>query len=364
MGFPLDHFKAGSEGIETPRLSNYTEMTWPPYRRPIAVIQPLPGIGDMVWHLPHLRALAAHAGTAVTLLAKPRSLADQLLVNEPAVSNIVWVDINPANRPGAHDGIGGFLKLVRALRAHDFATVVLLHHSDLLAAAVWRAGIPDRRGYGWGRQRWFLNTGPFLPRDVRAMHQHTRATRYLRAAGVMMPSAEPTLTVPPATVSTAMARLGDPAGGFVAIGIGSSEALRQWGTERFGELASVLLDAGWPMLVLMGGAEDLTSATAIVKRLGSRGGQVQLALGWHLADVTGVLSAAAFYVGNNTGAMNIAAATGTRTYALFGTTRAFEHASQIVPIVAPDTGTHDGMVRLSLNAVLTVLLADRGRLGP
>ncbi len=364
MGFLVDHFKVGSEGNQIRRLSNESEMTWPKYRPPVGVIQPLPGIGDMVWHLPHLRAIAAHAGTAVTLLAKPRSLADQLLVNEPAVASVVWVDINPANRPGVHDGFGGFLKLVRAMRAQHFGTVVLLHHSDLLAAAVWRAGIPDRRGYGWGRQRWFLNTGPFLPRDVREMHQHTRATRYLQAAGVMMPSAEPALTVPPATISTAMARLGGPAGAFVAIGIGSSEALRQWGTDRFAELASVLLDAGWPMLILMGGAEDLTSATAIVRRLGSRSGQVRLALGWHLADVTGLLSAAAFYVGNNTGVMNIAAATGTRTYALFGTTRPFEHASQIVSIVAPDTGTHDGMVRLSLNAVLTVMQADRGRLGP
>ena len=63
----------------------------------------------------------------------------------------------------------------------------------------------------------------------------------------------------------AIARLGDMGGGFVAIGIGSSEMLRQWGGERFAGLAGALLDAGWPALVLMGGAEDLTAATAIVK---------------------------------------------------------------------------------------------------
>ena len=44
----------------------------------VAVVQPLPGIGDMIWHLPHIRAIAAHVGQPVTLIAKPRSAADQI----------------------------------------------------------------------------------------------------------------------------------------------------------------------------------------------------------------------------------------------------------------------------------------------
>jgi heptosyltransferase-2 len=341
-----------------------TERVWPPYERPVAVIQPLPGIGDMVWHLPHIRAIAAHTGAPVTLLAKPRSLADQLLVNEAAVGDILWVDLNPNGRRGDYDGVGGFRRLVRTLRERDFGSVVLLHHSDRLAAAAWMAGIRDRRGYGWGRQRWFLNTGPFLPEDVKKLHQHTRATRYLAAAGVTLPSAEPALSVSGAMRAEAMARLGDVGGGFVAIGIGSSEKLRQWGSERFAGLAAALLDAGWPALVLMGGAEDLTAAAAIVNGVGDRGGRVRLALGWQLTDVMGAVSEAAFYVGNNTGVMNIAAAVGTRTYALFGTTAPFDHASQIVPVTVPDIGAHDGMARLTLGPVLEAIEADRGRLSP
>lgn len=341
------------------------EAVWPPYAHPVAVIQPLPGIGDMVWHLPHIRAIAAHAGAPVTLIAKPRSLADQLLVNEPAVADVLWVDINPGGRRGVHDGIGGFLRLVRMLRARGFGSVVLLHHSDRLAAAAWLAGIGDRRGYGWGRQRWFLTTGPFLRDNIKKLHQHARATRYLAAAGVPLASAEPALTFAPAALAGALARLGvDASGGFVAIGIGSSEMLRQWGAERFSELVRTLLDAGWRSVVLMGGAEDLPAASRIVGAQGERGARVRLALGWDLGDVVAVLPGAAFYVGNNTGVMNIAAATGTRTYALFGTTQPFDHASQIIAVTAPDTGVHDGMRRLTLVSVLEAICADRGRLGP
>jgi heptosyltransferase-2 len=335
-----------------------------PVRHPVAVIQPLPGIGDMVWHLPHIRAIAVFAGRPVTLIAKPRSLADQLLANDPAVGDTMWMDRNPDGRRGVHDGAGGFLRFVRDIRRRAFGTVIMLHHSTLIAGAVRLAGVPDRRGYGFGRQAMFLNQGPFLPKDVAKLHQHTRATRYLQAAGIPLPSAEPNVTVTLAERAESRRRLGDTTGRFVAVGIGSSEVLRQWGTERFAVLVRMLLDAGWPTVVLVGGPDDAAMAAAITGPLGDRAGRVRLALGWHLRTAGGLLAEAGFYIGNNTGPMNHAAATGTRTYALFGTTRPFHHASQIVPIVAPDIGIHDGMGRLTVDAAVAAIVADRGTLSP
>lgn len=338
-------------------LATGPKMTpWPKLRSPVAVIQPLPGIGDMVWHVPHIRAIAAFAGAPVTVLTKPRSLADQLLAAEASVADVGWIDINPAGRRGAHDGIAGFFRLVRMLRTRRFGSVVLLHHSETLAAAAFLAGIPDRRGYGWGGQRLFLSHGPVLPRLVAKRHQHTRATRYLLAAGVPLPDSAPSLTVPPDTRPMPWADVP-----FVAVGIGSSERLRQWGAARFRELVAALRGAGWPAVVLVGGAEDAAMAEQIAAA--PRPG-VHRALGWPIRDVIGLLAKSAFYVGNNTGVMNISAAVGTRTYALFGTTPTFDFAPAMVAVTAPDIGVHDGMERLTLAAVQAAITADRGRLGP
>ncbi len=331
---------------------------------PVAVVQPLPGIGDMVWHVAHIRAVAAAAAAPVTLLAKPRSLADQLLAGEPAVESILWLDLNPAEHRGAHDGIGGLFRLARLMRSHRFGTIILLHHSVSIAAAAWLAGIPQRRGYGWGGQRRFLNTGPFLPSEVALLHQHTRATRYLEAAGVPLASAEPSLAPTTYARAAARRRLGVTAEPFVAVGIGSSEPLRQWGVARFTNLIAEILDAGWPSVVLLGGPEDAAMADTIRSGLGSRAQRVGQALGWHLTELTGLLAEAAFYVGNNTGAMNMAAAVGIRTYALFGTTKPFRHANQIIAITVPDIGVHDGMTRLTVASVLAAIRADRGWLSP
>lgn len=340
-----------------------SRTTGKPFRLPIAVFQPLPGIGDMVWHLSHIRAIAARAGAPVTVVTKPRSLADQLLVHEPSVADIVWLDRNPTGRPGAHSGIGGFLDLVRLLRQRRFGTAILLHKSASLAAAAFLAGIPDRRGYGWGMQRLFLNAGPYLDPGIAKLRPHARATHYLQEAGIPMASAEPGLTIPPATRQAARQRLGTGAR-FVAIGIGSSEDLRRWSAERFTALAATLLDAGWPMIVLLGGPGDIAAAKAIQIALSDRGDRIRIALGWHLGEVAGVLAEADFYAGNDTGVMNMAAAAGIRAYAIFGRTPPIEHASQVVSITTPDIGVYDGVLRVTPAMVLDAIRTDRGTLSP
>ncbi len=330
----------------------------------VAVVQPLPGIGDMVWHLPHIRAIAAHLGQPVTLIAKPRSLADQLWAGDPAVADILWVDLNPSGRLGRHDGPLGFVRLTRDLRARRFDKMVLLHHSHTLAAAAWLAGIPDRRGYGWGTQRWFLSGGPFLPPEAADLHQHTRATRFLAAAGIPLPSAEPHFAVTAVESAEARAQLAPPPGPFVAVGIGSSETSRQAGTGKLAALAGALLGAGWPSIVLLGGPDDNALADGIRAALGPLAARAVPVLGWHMRQTAALLGASAFYVGNNTGVMNLAAAVGVRTYALFGTTPPFHHASQILPILSPPGGPDDGMARLAVAAVLAAIESDRGGLAP
>jgi Glycosyltransferase family 9 (heptosyltransferase) len=88
------------------------------------------------------------------------------------------------------------------------------------------------------------------------------------------------------------------------------------------------------------------------------------ALGWHMAEIAALLNGAAFYVGNDTGMMNMAVAVGTRAYALFGATPPLNYNAQIVPILSPSGGPLDGVARLSLDAVLAVIEHDRGLLGP
>ena len=332
----------------------------------VAIIQPLPGIGDMIWHLPHIRAIAAVVGEPVTLVAKPRSTAAELFDGEATVRDVLWLDRNPERQRGRHDGATGFGRLVVALRRHAFDAVVVLHHSRMLAAATLAAGIPHRFGYGFGLQRLFLNRPPFLHRPQLCLHPYEQATAWLVAAAIPLEQPEPTLFVTTARRGAARRRLSDTIGPMVAIGIATSEAYKQWGAAQFAELATVLLDSGWELLVLAGGPAETELAGTIRQLLGERAGRVRAALGWKLGELAALLAEAAFYVGNDTGVMNLAAAVGTRTYGLFGAVPPFHHSHVILPILPPD-GRPDiptGMARITTQAVLDTIRADRGSLGP
>jgi heptosyltransferase-2 len=328
----------------------------------VAVVQPLPGIGDMIWHLPHIRALAAHVGAPVTLLAKPRSLADQIFQAEFTVRDVLWVDRNPEQRQGRHDGATGWLRLMASLRARRFSAVYVLHHSRTLALLMQAAGIPARYGYGYGTQRLFLNRGPYLPNSVFPRHPFEQASAWLAAAGIAVPDAEPILPVSQVARIAVRARL---SGAPVAIGVGSSEPYKQWGADRFAGLAKRLMAEGWRQIVLVGGAAEAALIAAIRARLGEEGQGVLVADGWPLPEVAALFESAQFFVGNDTGVMNMAAAVGIRTYALFGAVPPFHHSSRIVPITPPggvDKAT--GMARITIEDVLTAIRTDRGSLSP
>jgi heptosyltransferase II len=333
-------------------------------RQRLVVVQPLPGIGDMIWHLPHIRALAEHAGAPVTLVAKPRSRADEIFAAEATVRDIIWVDRNPAVGFGRHDGALGVSRLIRGLRAGRFDCAVLLHHSPTLAFAALAAGVPLRGGYGIRAQRWFLNQGPYLSTEQwRRNRPMQRATLYLQAAGVRIADVEPRLPIAPAARLAVQQRLRNAPRPFAVLGIGSSEPTRQWGAARFAGLARALVDGGWQAIALVGGHNEELLARDIAAALGDDADRLIPALGWHLGETAALLAESAFYAGNDTGVMNMAAAVGTRAYALFGATPVLHHSANIVPIISPP-GPADGATRITLDQVVAVLAHDRGSLQP
>jgi heptosyltransferase-2 len=314
----------------------------------VAVVQPLPGIGDMIWHIQHIRALARHLGAPVTLIAKSSTLSEQLFAGDPAVRAVVRVSRDA--RGARYTG----WELLPALIGRRFRRVYLLHHSRGLAFAIAMAGVRERFGYGFGGQRPFLNRGPFLPASVKTWHPFELATMYLQILGVPLPDPEPRLDVPAEARVAARARLGVADGPFVVLGIGSSQPSKQWGAAKFAALARILSSRGWPNVVLLAGPGEAGLAAEIRAALGPDGPRAMDALGWDLPDAAAVCAEAAFYVGNDTAALNLAAAVGTRSFGLFGSVAPFGHAGAIVPIVPPD-GVFDwtlGVARIDVAQVV------------
>ena len=336
-----------------------TEAGPPEFPGDLAIVQPLPGIGDMIWHLPHVAALAARASGRVTLVAKASSRADRLLARQSAVGEVLWLDKLPPGRgPSA-------LRLAGVLRSRRFAAAVLLHHSRGLAFSLLAAGIPRRYGYGFTWQRALLNRPPFLPHSMLHQPRYDQATAWLTACGITLADPEPRIAVPEQARAAACARVGHARFPAVALGLGSSEPFRRWSNAAFAEVASALLVAGWRSVLLLGGPGEASVIDDLLAQLGPHAARAIPVIGWPIDELAALLAASALHLGNDSGFLNLAAAVGTRAYGLFGATPPLHHSRQIVPIQPPDRRPDlSGMQRITPDAVLGVIAADRGTLGP
>lgn len=280
------------------------------------VIQPLPGIGDMVWHLPHLEAIArASPDGRITVLTKRRSRADELFVESPFVRQVLWLErAQSGERLGRHDGLLGGWRLARDLRAQGFDSVWILHDSARYALAARWAGIPLRIGFGTGRQRRFLNDPRILPRSDRHRPTLEKATALLALHGLDAASA-PRFRPPATAVERTAAELGHLPRPWIGLGIGSSEPFKQWGAERFGALGSRLIRSTGGTAFAIGGASESGLVDAI---RAIPGAAVVPALGLPLGDAAALARACDLVIGNDTGLLNLSASTGVACIGLFG----------------------------------------------
>jgi heptosyltransferase II len=317
------------------------------------VLQPLPGIGDMVWHVPHIHAVARAAGRPVWVMTKPRTRADRLFAGDRSVAGVLWVERNP----GRHDGPLGLLRLAALLRPHRFRRVVILHHSWRYAAAARLAGIPERFGYGVGLQRRFLTGPPYLPEAHRKAHPSALPGHFLEAAGIPVEETEPRLVVSDAAAATVAARVGGRPGPWLALGVGSSERFKQWGPARFAELARILAGRGWPSLFLVGGPAEIPFRAAVAEALGEARGRVVDTFDWPVEEVVALLDRCSLLVGNDTGFLNVSAACEVPAMGLFGATPPLTHSRFIHPML-PEAGgpsKEDGMARIPVERVVAEL---------
>ena len=309
------------------------------------IVQPLPGIGDMVWHLPHIHAIAATTISGrVDVLTKPRSQADRLLCADVCVGRILWVK----RESGGHAGISGLFRLAALLRQGAYQRVWIFHGSARYALAAWLAGIPERIGYGVGGQAWLLNVPARLPVDYRHAHPTVRANALLDLLNIPRPEPEPRLSVSAVAEQAVLAQFADWPRPWIALGVGSSEPWKQWGAARFAELALALQRVG--SIFIVGGPGERTLGDEILRLISAGGGAAANAIALPLEQTAALLARCRGYIGNDTGVLNMAAAVKTPALGLFGGSSPLTHSRWIHAVTPPDG--YSGMAAITVTQVL------------
>ena len=107
----------------------------------LLVVQPLVGIGDMVWHKPWIDHLAAHFD--VILACKPTAKAPILFTGTDGITDWIPIERSLRGRRGRHDGPLGLLRLAAEFRRSGAEHVLIMHHSATNAMAALAARLRD-----------------------------------------------------------------------------------------------------------------------------------------------------------------------------------------------------------------------------
>ncbi len=272
-----------------------------------------PGIGDLIWHLPFLQAVAdANAGKPVTVMCRPSTAAKEVLVTDPRMQ--VWyVDRTKSNLKE----LTGCLKAFRALKPDS---VWVLDPSSRPAMAASLSKVPHIHAFGFGRrsqERWLSSDGARLPSAMREMHPVELYYALGKAAGLPAIDVEPRLQADPALAEEMRGQFGALPRPWVFFGVGATNNARRWPAENFGALARILEDRIGTLFWFGGpGEKAWAEAAATAARRDAPG--VDVTGRFDLPRSIALLSLADLYVGNDSGPMNLAAALGVRAFGLFG----------------------------------------------
>ncbi len=306
----------------------------------VAVIQVKRGIGDVIWHLPFIQAIAAASpGRQVTFLAPPSSCAEQLLAADPSVAETIYFEHAGSELRRA----ANMIKLAALLRRQRFRRVWILDRTLRPALAARLAGTPERIGLGLGAQRLFI-TNPGI--DQR--HFHDQPVDWLKALmaamNVPLASTEPDLRLPQQTAAAIAEKFAGLPRPWIALGLGASHPDKDWPDTHWTEFLAGLRTRIAGTVFLVGGAMNSARAEAFMAR--STGAHTVNACDLALPGAAALLRHADLFIGPSSAPMNLAVAGGTDAFGLFGSTPVLTYSKRIHAIVPPSGMTPDGMKRL------------------
>ncbi len=275
-------------------------------------------LGDAVMALPAYADIRRHFSAAHVAVAARPGVAPMFTMVD-GVDEVITL-------PGG----GGWrawtegAKDIDALTAGSFDTAILFPNSYGAARIADKAGIRDRWGYATDSRARLLTRAIAKP----AGEPHQRAyyqdltTALGIAPGPPYARVRPDPDRPRQLLRDIGLDLDEP---FVVFAPGAAYGrAKQWLPERFAELADQIINQrGWSVL-MVGSKADRAACEEIARRLPKTGTRTNRLIDFcgksDLATLAGVLSQAAAVVSNDSGAMHLAGAVGTKVIAIFGPT--------------------------------------------
>jgi heptosyltransferase II len=281
-------------------------------------------VGDAIMAIPALRAVRAKFPEAhMAILARPyvadiyrgQELGDELIAYD-------W--------KGKHAGFAGRKRLAAELRGRKFDAALLLQNAFDAAWLAWRAKIPQRIGYARDGRSWLLTHAIKVPApgEIPA-HEKFYYLELVRRAGWLTELGDDKfiplrVSAEEAAAAEEKLRVAGSRGEVLRIAVGAGASYgsaKCWPPGRFAAALNDLMARVEAEVIFFGTPTEVAVTDAIAAKL--KRPAINLTGRTNIAELAALLSRCQIFLGNDSGAMHVAAAVGLPVVAVFGPTDPF-----------------------------------------
>lgn len=268
-------------------------------------------LGDVVLSTPVLTALRdAYPDSDISMMVTPYTRA--IVEHHPALNAVIIDDAL-----GEHEGVSGFIKLVRDIHRKRFDAVLLLHPTARLAMACRLAGVPVRIGTGYRFYSFLFNRRVYEHRKEARRHESAYNLSLVQELTGQPAIADPEIRTTEEArkkIHSLLCEWGLSAGRFIIIHPGSGGSARDWPVESYSELSTRLMASDYPV-VITGGKTEGSLVDRLVERMPQR--PITIVGELTIEEMVALLELSALCITNSTGPLHMAAAVDSPTVALF-----------------------------------------------
>ena len=287
-------------------------------------------LGDLIWQLPYIKAISEHHNDKVDLIVRKKTQAQNILKDLNHVNKIYYNEF----RKGLAYWIDVF-KLKKIFNSEKYDYVYILDKVNKPAIAAKLAGIKNIIGPGFRNQKKWITAKNYLDEEDWKLNYSEQSQKFLKINSITLNNKFPNLEV---NIERFKENNDDLLvdGKKIAFGVDSFEDFKMWYEEDFIKLADLLYEKKLFDYIYLICGPDKSHIAKKIKNDSKR----EYFIDCSNKDLQGVILAiknSDFYVGNNSGPLNLSAALGVKTFGLIATDPVSElKYSKIKPITPKD----------------------------
>lgn len=287
-------------------------------------------LGDLIWQLPYIKSISEYHKIKINLIVREKTQAKNILKDLNYIDDIFYNNF----RKGLFYWSDVY-KLYKIYKKEQFDYVYLLDKVNKPAIAAKFAGIKNIIGPGLGNQKKWLTNKNFLNENDWKNNYSEQSQKFLKINSIPVNNLFPEININLKKFESNNLDL-IKRGKKISFGVDSFEDFKIWQEENFIELADLLLQKKlFDFIYLICGRDKSYIAEKIIEHSGK-----DYFINCANKDLSGVVLAiknSDFFVGNNSGPLNLSSALGVKSFGLIANDPVSElKYSKIIPITPDD----------------------------